>query len=306
MSRKSSAGRRRLDLLLVDRGLAATRTRAQAMILAGEVLVDGTAVTKAGTPVDPTAPIVIRPRRPEFVSRGGLKLAHALDAFRLDVRDLVALDVGASTGGFTDCLLRRGAARVYAVDVGTGQLAWTLRNDPRVVSLEQRDVRTLRPEAIEAPVDLVTVDVSFVSLLKVLPAIMPLVRPGGPIVALMKPQFEVGPKVARGGVVRDPSAHVAVLKESLARARSMGLTVRGATPSPIAGPAGNLEFFLLLDTNPTPAEPAVAVEAIVSEAHERVRARRAATAAAGPEPKRLRHAAGSDGKLSLWFGTGGR
>ncbi|MGH2348219.1 MAG: TlyA family RNA methyltransferase, partial [bacterium] len=184
--------RRRLDLVLVERVLAPSRTRAQAMIMAGEVLVDGAPVTKAGTPIAPGAAIDVRPRRKAFASRGGVKLNHALDAFDLDVRGNVALDAGASAGGFTDCLLQRGAARVYAVDVGTGQLAWALRSDPRVVSLEQYDIRAMPPTALEAPVDLATVDVSFISLFKVLPAMIRLVRPGGPIVALVKPQFEVG------------------------------------------------------------------------------------------------------------------
>jgi len=259
--------RRRLDLVLVDRALAPSRTRAQAMIMAGEVSVDGVVVTKAGTPITPGAAIDLRPRRKEFASRGGVKLSHALDAFRLDVRDKIALDAGASAGGFTDCLLQRGAAKVYAVDVGTGQLAWGLRSDPRVVSLEQQDVRTLAPGALDAPVDLATVDVSFISLFTVLPAVVRLVRPGGLIVALVKPQFEVGPKVAKGGVVRDPSAHVAVLREALARAAAAGLTARAATLSPIPGPEGNLEFFLLLDTDPAPAAAPIDVEGIVADAH---------------------------------------
>jgi 23S rRNA (cytidine1920-2'-O)/16S rRNA (cytidine1409-2'-O)-methyltransferase len=265
--------RRRLDLVLVDRGLAASRMRAQAMIMAGEVVVDGTMVTKPGTPVPPDAPVDVRPRRKEFASRGGLKLTHALDAFRLDVRGKVVLDAGASTGGFTDCLLQRGAARVYAVDVGTGQLAWSLRSDPRVVSLEQQDVRSLVPDALDAPVELATVDVSFVSLFKVLPAVIRLVRPGGSIVALLKPQFEVGPKVAKGGVVREPAAHAAVLREALVRAAAAGLTVRAVTPSPIPGPEGNLEFFLLLDANPTPARGPIDVEGVVVDAHAQVRKR---------------------------------
>ncbi|HEY3248965.1 MAG TPA: TlyA family RNA methyltransferase [bacterium] len=299
-----ASGTRRLDQLLVERGLAPTPARAQGMILAGEVSVDGTAVTKAGTPVRPAAAIVIHPHGEPFVSRGGLKLEHALDAFHLDVRGLVALDVGASTGGFTDCLLRRGVRRVYAVDVGTGQLAWSLRTDPRVVSLERQDIRGLRPAQLGAGVDLATVDVAFVSLFRVLPAMAPLVRSGGPIVALLKPQFEVGPKVAKGGVVRDPAAHTAVLREAADHAGRLAWTVRGVVASPIAGPEGNLEFFLLLDRDPVPGPP-IDVDAIVVDAHERIRVRPTAPADAGPEPTRLRHAAGSDGKLSRWFGTGG-
>jgi len=262
--------RRRLDLVLVDRGLAPSRTRAQAMIMAGEVFVDGAVVTKAGTPVSAGAEVDVRPRRKEFASRGGLKLSAALDVFGVDVRGTVALDAGASTGGFTDCLLQRGAARVYAVDVGTGQLAWSLRSDRRVVSLERQDVRTLSPEALDAPVDLAAVDVSFVSVFKVLPAVIHLVRPGGPIVALLKPQFEVGPKVARGGVVRDPAAHAAVLREALDRAAAAGLTVRAVTPSPIPGPQGNLEFFLLMDTDSAPAAGPIDVDGIVRAAHRGV------------------------------------
>lgn len=262
--------RRRLDLLLVDRGLAPSRSRAQAQVLAGEVFVDGTPVDKPGTAVDAEASVEVRLRRPAFVSRGGLKLDHALTVFGIDVTGRVALDVGASAGGFTDCLLQRGAAKVYAVDVGTGQLAWTLRSDPRVVSLEQRDIRGLTLETIGEPVDLATIDVSFISLFTVLPAVIPLVAPGGPIVSLLKPQFEAGPKVAKRGVVRDPAAHVAVIRKALARAAESGLTVRGVTASPISGPEGNLEFFLWLETNRRPAA-SVDVERIVLDAHARGR-----------------------------------
>ena len=272
--------RRRLDLLLVDRGLAPTRARAQAMVLAGEVFVDGRAVEKPGTAVDSGGSIDVRPRRPAFVSRGGVKLDHALTVFGIDVRGRVALDVGASAGGFTDCLLQRGAARVYAVDVGTGQLAWTLRVDPRVVSIEQRDIRALAPDVIGGPADLATVDVAFISLFKVLPAVIPLVRAGGPVVALLKPQFEVGPKVAKGGVVADPAAHVAVLTVALAKAADLGVTVRGVAASPISGPAGNLEFFLWLDTASQPAAT-VDVAQIVADAHARIRGRAASPIATG-------------------------
>src|SRR3990172_6963219 len=190
----------RLDAVLVDRGLVPTRAQAQAAVLAGEVYVDGALVTKAGALVAPDALIELRTRRPSFVSRGGLKLDHALTAFGLDVGGLRAVDVGSSTGGFTDCLLKRGAAHVHAVDVGTGQLAWELRTDPRVTVLERRDVRGVTPEELGGAVDLAVVDVAFIGLGKIMPVLRALVRSGGTVVALVKPQFEAGPRGGeRGG-----------------------------------------------------------------------------------------------------------
>jgi 23S rRNA (cytidine1920-2'-O)/16S rRNA (cytidine1409-2'-O)-methyltransferase len=270
--------RQRLDAALVERGLVATRARAQAAVLAGEVYVDGQRASKAGMPVAPEARLEIRSTRPRYVSRGGIKLDHALEVFGVEVAGRRAADIGASTGGFTDCLLARGAARVYAVDVGTGQLDWRLRGDPRVVCLERHDVRDLAPEALDGPVDLVTVDVSFISLGKVLPAVRRLVREGGTVVALVKPQFEAGPKAAKKGVVRDPAVHRAVLARVAAQAAAAGFTVLGATYSPIAGPDGNLEFFLHLGAVAPPDARGVGaaeLDAVVAEGHARV-ARRGA------------------------------
>ena len=247
------ATRMRLDVLLVERGLAPSRERAQALILEGAVHVAGEAHSKAGEAVLLDAPIEVVGRPLPFVSRGGLKLQRALQAFGLQVDGLVCLDVGASTGGFTDCLLQSGAKRVYAVDVGYGQLDWKLRQDDRVVVLEKTNIRGLA-ELPERP-DLATVDTSFISLTKVLEPVtrlltaglVPAAAVGEPaIVALVKPQFEAGPKRAPKGVVRDPAVHVEVLTAVAAHARTLGWRARGLVPSPITGPAGNREFLLWL------------------------------------------------------------
>ncbi len=268
----------RLDAALVERRVLPTRARAQAAILAGEVYVNGDQVTKAGRLVDPGAVLEIRPRRPAFVSRGGIKLDHALTVFDLDVRGLRALDVGSSTGGFTDCLLQRGAAHVYAVDVGTGQLDWRLRTDPRVTVLERRDVRSVAPEELGGPADVATVDISFIGLGKVLNTLRTLVRSGGAVVALVKPQFEAGPKAAKRGVVRDATVHEDVLRRVMSQAEAAGFRPLGATHSPIAGPEGNLEYFLHIEAGSGPSRP-VDIAAVVRTAHERVPRRGARLAA---------------------------
>lgn len=273
------SGKIRLDVALVERGFVDSRARAQASILAGEVYVDTVRADKPGLRVPADAHIEIRTRRPAFVSRGGEKLDHALAAFAIDVSGLVAVDAGASTGGFTDCLLQHGARQVYAIDVGTGQLDWRLRQDLRVVSLEQRDIRGVTPEDLQEPVDLATVDVAFISLSKVLPSVARLVRPGGSIVVLVKPQFEVGPKLARRGVVRDAAVHREVLATIIAAATRLRLSPIAATPSPIAGPDGNLEFFLHLRNTPDRATP-IDVDAVVTTAHATVK-RSPASGAAG-------------------------
>ncbi len=235
----------RLDTLLVERGLAASRERARALVLAGQVRVNGTVVSKAGTAVKADAEIaLVQPDHP-YVGRGGLKLAHALDqwALRIDGRD--ALDIGASTGGFTDVLLRRGARSVIALDVGHGQLDWRLRNDPRVIVLEGVNARTLTPEALPHLVDFVSVDVSFISLRLVLPRIPALLHAGADVVALVKPQFEAGrEEVGRKGLVTDPKVHARVLEEIAAAAKSAGLHRVATTPSPITGVTGNQEFLV--------------------------------------------------------------
>ncbi|MHB1007071.1 MAG: TlyA family RNA methyltransferase [Chloroflexota bacterium] len=236
--------KKRLDILTVERGLADSREKAQALILAGEVTVGGRVVDKPGTPVPEESELSVA-ERSRYASRGGLKLEHALNAFHVDPAGVVALDAGASTGGFTDCLLQNGAARVYAVDVGYGQLDWRLRNDPRVVNIERSNLRYMQPLA--EVVDLATVDVSFISLSLVLPAIAKSLRETGKVVALVKPQFEAGRRqVGKGGVVRDPAIHREVLIRLARWASENGWSLAGATPSPILGPAGNREFFFLL------------------------------------------------------------
>ena len=247
--------RARLDKLLVDRGLAPSRERARALILAGQVEVSGLPVDKAAALVDPGADVRLREADHPYVSRGALKLVAALDAWPIDPTGRVALDVGASTGGFTDLLLRRGAARVYAIDVGYGQLAWSLRSDPRVVVLERENIRHLDAGKIPEPADLAVIDVSFISLELVLEKVAELMGPPGgkPIVCLVKPQFEVGrDKVGKGGVVRDPEHRAGALDKIRAFAAARGFTVGPAIDSPIAGPAGNLEYLLLLHA---PAAP---------------------------------------------------
>lgn len=236
----------RLDQLVVDKGLAPSRERARALILAGQVSVDGQAQTKAGTQIDAAADVaLIAPDHP-YVGRGGLKLAHALDHFHIAVEGREALDIGASTGGFTDVLLKRGATRVVALDVGHGQIDWTLRNDPRVVVVEHFNARHLQPTDLPGPVDLVTIDVSFISLRQILPVVPPLLRPGADVVALVKPQFEAGRTEIRKGVIRDAAIQSRVLDEVSAAAREVGLHPVASTPSPITGAKGNVEFLLHL------------------------------------------------------------
>ncbi len=237
----------RLDRLLVDRGLVASRERAQRLVMAGDVLVGDHPVTKPGQLVAADADLRLRVADTAFASRGGEKLAGALDAFGLDVRGAVALDVGASTGGFTDCLLQRGAARVIAVDVGYGQLAWALRQDPRVVVLDRTNARGLAPAMLPATPTLATVDVSFISLTLVLPAIVAVLAPGGDVVPLVKPQFEVGRgRVGKGGVVRDPVLRAGAVAKIRAAAEALGFELHGEAESVLPGPKGNREVFLWL------------------------------------------------------------
>ena len=244
------ARRARLDTLLVDRGLAASRERARALILAGQVRVNGEIVSKAGHAVAADADVALDAPDHPYVGRGGVKLAHALDVFRLDPAGRIALDVGASTGGFTDVLLRRGAARVVALDVGHGQLDWTLRNDPRVFVLERINARTLQADALPADArafGIITMDLSFISVRSVLPAIAPRLLPGGDLVVLVKPQFEAGrEEVGKGGLVRDAAVHQRVIEEVTAAANALGLSRAGLAESPITGAEGNREFFLHL------------------------------------------------------------
>jgi 23S rRNA (cytidine1920-2'-O)/16S rRNA (cytidine1409-2'-O)-methyltransferase len=235
----------RADQLLVSRGLAESRTRAQALIMAGAVFSGERKISKAGDMLAEDAGLEVRGKDHPWVSRGGLKLDHGLAHFVFDVVGAVALDVGSSTGGFTDVLLTRGAAKVYAVDVGTNQLAWKLRQDPRVVVHEQTNARTLDASIIPEPVDIVTCDASFISLTKVLEASLKLAKRGAKLVALVKPQFEAGrEEVGKGGVVRDTDVHERVCAQAKDWVISQGWTVLGVTPSPITGPEGNVEFLL--------------------------------------------------------------
>jgi 23S rRNA (cytidine1920-2'-O)/16S rRNA (cytidine1409-2'-O)-methyltransferase len=237
--------RQRLDRLLAERGLAPSRQRAAALIIEGKVRVDGQRARKAGQTVAPDARVEVLEEHEAYVSRGGIKLAGALDFFCLSVAGFVAMDVGASTGGFTDCLLQRGVRRVYAVDVGYGQLAWKLRQDQRVVVLERTNVRYLTREEVPEPVDLATIDTSFISLTKVIPRVVEFLKEGGRLLALVKPQFEVGRGlVGKGGVVREPGLHQAVVSQLERFCRDQGLAVEGVTESPLLGPKGNREFFL--------------------------------------------------------------
>ena len=245
----NNASRRkaRLDLILLQRGLVPSRERARALILSGQVIVDGRVISKAGTPTAQDAHIeLVTPDHP-YVGRGGIKLAHALRTFSIGVAGRRALDIGASTGGFTDVLLRQGAASVVALDVGRGQLDWSLRVDPRVIVRERVNARSLTRDDVPHVMDIVTVDVSFISLHHILPALPPLLSPDADVVVLVKPQFEAGRRdVPKGGIVVDPEVHEAVLARITREAISAGLERHAMVPSPITGSAGNREFFLHL------------------------------------------------------------
>ncbi|MBJ6727477.1 TlyA family RNA methyltransferase [Geomesophilobacter sediminis] len=251
-----AAEKDRLDKLLFERGLAPSREKAKALIMAGQVVVDDHLADKAGLMVPVTAEIRLKGEVLPYVSRGGLKLAKGLEAFGVDVSGRLAMDVGASTGGFTDCLLQNGARGVIAVDVGYGQLAWKLREDPRVVNLEKTNIRYLEPETLPEIPDLAVIDASFISLDKVLPPTLRLIRDGGEVVALIKPQFEVGRgQVGKGGVVRDEKKHAEVVDSVSELARGLGLEVLGVCESPITGPKGNKEFLIHLRKPANPSSP---------------------------------------------------
>jgi len=248
----------RLDVLMVERGLAETRAKAQALILAGTVWSGDRKLDKAGAAFAADTPIELRGRDHPWVSRGGVKLAHALEHFAIDVTGAVALDIGTSTGGFTDVLLSKGAAKVYAVDVGHGQLAWKLRRDSRVTVLERLNARYLTPERVPEPPDIVVCDASFIGLETVLPAALALARPQARLVALIKPQFEVGAaRVGKGGVVRDPALHREVCDRVVAWLTERGWTVIGVVESPIRGPEGNIEFLVYARREAEPGPIAV-------------------------------------------------
>ena len=257
----------RLDLLLVERGLEESRQRAQAVIMSGVVYVDGRKADKPGMAVPAAAAVEVRGDKLPYVSRGGLKLEKAMAAFPVHLEGAVCADIGASTGGFTDCMLQNGAAKVYAVDVGRGQLAWKLRSDPRVVCLERTNARYLSREQVPEALDFASVDVSFISLSLILPPLALLLREEGQAVALVKPQFEAGrEKVGKKGVVRDPAVHREVLERFFQHAAAAGLSVRGLTYSPIRGPEGNIEYLGWLQKGGEDA-PGLDAGALVEESH---------------------------------------
>jgi len=240
----------RLDKLVVERGLAESRQKAQALILAGQVLVNGHKADKAGTNLAPDCTLELKGNNCPYVSRGGLKLAKGLDFFKLDPKGMICADIGASTGGFTDCLLQNKATKVYAVDVGYGQLAWSLRQDPRVVVMERTNARNLTSKDLNDPLDLAVIDAAFISLKLLLPPLLPMFKDKVAILALIKPQFEVGKgKVGKGGVVKDPALHKEVIQEVISFCQDLGLTSCGVTDSPILGPKGNKEFLTFLVSN---------------------------------------------------------
>ena len=241
----------RLDVLLVSLGLAESRAKAQATIMAGEVYVNGQKADKSGMEVDITSNIEVRGSACPYVSRGGLKLEKALKNFGVDPTGYVCSDSGASTGGFTDCLLQQGASKVFAIDVGYGQLAWKIRNDPRVVVMERTNIRYVTLEDLGEPLDLSVIDVSFISLSLVLPVVKTLLKPTGQVLCLIKPQFEAGKdKVGKKGVVRDPAVHEEVLQNFISLAKSHDFTIRNLTFSPVKGPEGNIEFLAHLSMQP--------------------------------------------------------
>ena len=257
----------RLDVLLVSLGLAESRAKAQATIMAGEVYVNGQKADKSGMEVDITSNIEVRGSACPYVSRGGLKLEKALKNFGVDPTGYVCSDSGASTGGFTDCLLQQGASKVFAIDVGYGQLAWKIRNDPRVVVMERTNIRYVTPEDLGEPLDLSVIDVSFISLGLVLPVVKTLLKPTGQVLCLIKPQFEAGKdKVGKKGVVRDPAVHEEVLQNFISLAKSLDFTIRNLTFSPVKGPEGNIEFLAHLSMQPG-EDSYLAPDELVAQAH---------------------------------------
>lgn len=267
----------RLDVLLVKRNLAESREKAKALIMSGIVYVNGQKEDKAGTTFEETAPIEVRGSTLKYVSRGGLKLEKAMDCFGVRLDGKICMDVGASTGGFTDCMLQNGAVKVYSVDVGHGQLAWKLRNDERVVCMEKTNIRYVTPEDIADPIGFASIDVSFISLTKVLGSVKALLEDNGQIVCLIKPQFEAGrEKVGKKGVVREPAVHLEVIDMVIDYALSIGFEALNLEFSPIKGPEGNIEYLLYLQKHPEDQEAEYAVrreaaadpKAVVAEAHQ--------------------------------------
>lgn len=258
----------RADVRLVELGLAPSREKARTLIMAGEVFIDTLRIDKPGAAVPEDALLTVKEQAIPFVSRGGLKLDKAVRKYGLDFTDMVTMDVGASTGGFTDCMLQNGAAKVYAVDVGTNQLAWKLRTDPRVVCLEKTNARTLTAEQVPDPLDFASIDVSFISLKLIFPALYPLLRQGGEIACLIKPQFEAGrEKVGKKGVIRDAAVHLEVLEHFLEHAKENNFTILGITYSPIRGPEGNIEYLGYLRKSEE-QDADIDLRAVVTASHE--------------------------------------
>lgn len=272
-AKKTKVGKERLDILLVKKGLMQSRERAKTTIMAGLVLVDGKKIDKAGTVVKENAELRILGNNLPYVSRGGLKLEKAIKEFGVSLQGKTTADIGASTGGFTDCMLQNGAIKVFAIDVGYGQLAWSLRQDERVVNMERTNVRNVTPMDIGELLDLASIDVAFISLEKVLPAVIGILKAQGEIVALIKPQFEAGKeKVGKKGVVRDPAVHEEVIYKVLAEAKELGLVPTALTFSPVKGPEGNIEYLVwLLKGNETASSvPDELVKEVVQAAHNKL------------------------------------
>ena len=263
------SSKERLDVLLVNRGLADSREKAKAIIMSGNVYVDGQKEDKAGSSFNETVNIEVRGNTLKYVSRGGLKLEKAMENFDVTIEGKICMDVGSSTGGFTDCMLQNGAIKVYAVDVGHGQLAWKLRNDPRVVCMEKTNIRYVTPEDIGEPVDFSSIDVSFISLTKVLGPVKEILSTGGEVVALIKPQFEAGrEKVGKKGVVREKSTHLEVIQMVMAYASDIGFEIRNLEFSPIKGPEGNIEYLLYLHKPEQASEETVTGEEALAKAEK--------------------------------------
>ncbi len=266
------AGKKRLDLLVVEAGFADSREKAKALIMSGVIYADRQKADKPGTAYPETVQLEMRGSRPKYVSRGGLKLEKAMQSFSLELTDCVTMDIGASTGGFTDCMLQNGAAKVYAIDVGYGQLDWKLRNDPRVVNLERTNVRYITEEQVPDPIDFFSVDVCFISLELVLPAVRPLLRDSARAVCLIKPQFEAGKgNVGKNGVVRDKTIHTAVIRKIYDFCLQNGFDVLDLDYSPIKGPEGNIEYLLYIRKSEEPqCCKAIDIEAVVAASHQQL------------------------------------
>lgn len=259
----------RLDVLLVERGLVTSREKAKAVIMAGDVYVNGQKEDKAGSVFDPEkSNIEVRGEKLKYVSRGGLKLEKALASFPIDLKGATCMDIGASTGGFTDCMLQNGAVKVYSIDVGHGQLAWNLRNDERVVCMEKTNFRYVTPDDIGCEPDFASVDVSFISLTKILEPAINIIRNGAKMVCLIKPQFEAGrEEVGKKGVVKDKKVHISVIEKVIEYAKSVGFTILGLDYSPIKGPEGNIEYLLFIEKSDSKNDNSFEIEKIVDEAH---------------------------------------